>query len=554
MLPSLLSQVLDIPSDDDGSSYISEGEGSSYVPEQQDEDDDMYETMDEDEDYIEPHRRTNSSNREPSIINLETARIGQELLQSGEFGAHSFIPGTLALPFTHSLPHQLLARELAGSYAPCTTHIHASHVKSTRSIQPPTQTKLGQHYIPNQRLGHTMAQFDSRAYSGQFSQDGKFFYTCCQDFTIHLFETQDPHKFSEYKVIPAHIGRWTITDASLSADNRFVAYSSITPIVHVASTLHDNEAHFALDFSQGRYDGFGIWSLRFSGDGRELIAGTSSHCIYVYDVEANRVVVSQSGHEDDVNAVCYADTQSSHVFYSGSDDTFVKVWDRRAMRNGRGKSAGVLVGHTEGITYVASKGDGRYCLSNGKDQTMKLWDIRMLMSEAEVGALSRVDYRESWDYRYMRYPGSKTKKHPHDRSVCTYNDHSVKKTLIRCHFSPMHTTGQRYVFSGSDDGHIHIYGLDGTKVETLNASSAVQPGRMDVNDDPFDMLNWQRTNGIAVVRDASWHPDLPFITATTWNGRSEMEGAVVGFKWTEPVHSAHSVNEVEERAPWNEHI
>jgi hypothetical protein len=48
--------------------------------------------------------------------------------------------------------------------------------------------------------------------------------------------------------------------------------------------------------------------------------------------------------------------------------------DRRSMKNG--KPSGVLVGHLEGITYVASKGDGRYCLSNSKDQTMKLWDIR----------------------------------------------------------------------------------------------------------------------------------------------------------------------------------
>ena len=41
-----------------------------------------------------------------------------------------------------------------------------------------------------------------------------------------------------------------------------------------------------------------------------------------------------------------------------------------------GKASGILVGHKEGVTYVSTKGDGRYCLSNGKDQTMKLWDIR----------------------------------------------------------------------------------------------------------------------------------------------------------------------------------
>lgn len=48
--------------------------------------------------------------------------------------------------------------------------------------------------------------------------------------------------------------------------------------------------------------------------------------------------------------------------------------DRRSLRGDT--PAGVLVGHTEGLTYVASKGDGRYCVSNGKDQSMKLWDLR----------------------------------------------------------------------------------------------------------------------------------------------------------------------------------
>ncbi len=46
---------------------------------------------------------------------------------------------------------------------------------------------------------------------------------------------------------------------------------------------------------------------------------------------------------------------------------------------GDSREAGVFMGHTEGLTYVDSKGDGRYVLSNAKDQTMKLWDLRKMM-------------------------------------------------------------------------------------------------------------------------------------------------------------------------------
>ena len=51
-----------------------------------------------------------------------------------------------------------------------------------------------------------------------------------------------------------------------------------------------------------------------------------------------------------------------------------QVWDRRALRGTR--PAGVLIGHTEGITHLDPKNDGRYLLSNCKDQTARLWDIR----------------------------------------------------------------------------------------------------------------------------------------------------------------------------------
>jgi WD repeat-containing protein 23 len=41
------------------------------------------------------------------------------------------------------------------------------------------------------------------------------------------------------------------------------------------------------------------------------------------------------------------------------------------------------MGHLEGITFVDSRGDGRYFISNGKDQTTKLWDIRKMSSNAK---------------------------------------------------------------------------------------------------------------------------------------------------------------------------
>ena len=49
-------------------------------------------------------------------------------------------------------------------------------------------------------------------------------------------------------------------------------------------------------------------------------------------------------------------------------------------------------------------GDGMYVLSNGKDQTAKLWDLRKMMA-GRVDCRGLVNRQTSnWDYRFMAYP------------------------------------------------------------------------------------------------------------------------------------------------------
>jgi len=243
-----------------------------------------------------------------------------------------------------------------------------------------------------------IVNLNARCYSGQFSEDGSFFFACGQDFKVRMYDTSNPYDWKYYKTVHYYGGQWTITDATLSPDNRNLAYSSIRSQVCLANTEQgdDSEPHL-LDFSDmgsgghgygggggwGRSRGhFGIWSLRFSGDGGEIVAGTSDQSVYVYDLETRRSILRIPGHTDDVNAVCFGDKMSPHILYSGSDDTTLKVWDRRSLASMR--PAGMFLGHTEGLTYIDSKGDGRYVISNAKDQTCKLWDLRKMIN-TDVG-------------------------------------------------------------------------------------------------------------------------------------------------------------------------
>ena len=63
------------------------------------------------------------------------------------------------------------------------------------------------------------------------------------------------------------------------------------------------------------------------------------------------------------------------------------------------------------------------------------------------------------DYRWEDYPAREYMvKHPQDNSLMTYRGHHVLATLIRAYFSPLHSTAQRYIYAGSHDGSVYIFG------------------------------------------------------------------------------------------------
>ncbi|KAG5982323.1 hypothetical protein E4U55_002055 [Claviceps digitariae] len=338
-----------------------------------------------------------------------------------------------------------------------------------------------------------------------------------------MYDTSNPYNWKHYKTVNYPWGNWTLTDASLSPDNRWIAYTSIQSWVSIAPTdPNDTGSPYTLEFdhravdpdtdgdvwSTGRHD-FGIWSIRFSGDGRELVAGTTRNTLVVYDIESRRILHRIDGHNDDVNAVCFADSSSPHILYSGSDDSSVKVWDRRSL--GDGREVGAFLGHTEGITYIDSKGDGRYILSNGKDQSMKLWDLRKAMSADQCKSRHKSCFYPNtrFDYREDEYDDYDWEVHPHDNSVVTFRGHKVLKTLIRCHFSPPSATNSRYVYSGSSDGKVYIWNMDATLAGTIDVKKATMGTRR--SDRNTRVYFEPPSSWGTCVRDASWHPSAPIV-------------------------------------------
>jgi WD repeat-containing protein 23 len=57
---------------------------------------------------------------------------------------------------------------------------------------------------------------------------------------IQLYDTQDPLNWKHYKSVLYSGGQWTISDASLSPDNRLLAYASLNSTIFIADTTPES--------------------------------------------------------------------------------------------------------------------------------------------------------------------------------------------------------------------------------------------------------------------------------------------------------------------------
>ena len=101
----------------------------------------------------------------------------------------------------------------------------AVDARSPGAVQP---AAVGKRFVPN-HVARRIAPSDDRArlYSGQFSQSGNLFISAAQDQLVTIF---DANSWALQKSIAARDVAWTVTSTDLSPDERFLIYSSISPV------------------------------------------------------------------------------------------------------------------------------------------------------------------------------------------------------------------------------------------------------------------------------------------------------------------------------------
>lgn len=107
---------------------------------------------------------------------------GQDLMNSGNFGSNPRSENSIKRK--KKLARDILRRELGlGS--------DGRQKNATRLLK--------QEMIP-ESVADTIIHYNARCYSGQFSDDGNFFFSCAQDFRVRMYDTSNPYDWKYYKV------------------------------------------------------------------------------------------------------------------------------------------------------------------------------------------------------------------------------------------------------------------------------------------------------------------------------------------------------------------
>lgn len=72
------------------------------------------------------------------------------------------------------------------------------------------------------------------AYNGIFNRDGSMFITAGNDQRVLVYDTSsDLNEWKRKQTIQARAVEWTITDMDISPSQRFLAFSSLNPFIHL---------------------------------------------------------------------------------------------------------------------------------------------------------------------------------------------------------------------------------------------------------------------------------------------------------------------------------
>jgi WD repeat-containing protein 23 len=133
-------------------------------------------------DAVGPRRTRRSGPRGRAAFDKVPSEQGKELMNAGSFGSTPRSEDTIKRK--KRLAYDIMRRSLG---------------LGSEGRQRNANRLLKQDMIP-ESVADTIIHYNSRCYSGQFSDDGNFFFSCAQDFRVRMYDTSNPYDWKYYKV------------------------------------------------------------------------------------------------------------------------------------------------------------------------------------------------------------------------------------------------------------------------------------------------------------------------------------------------------------------
>uniref|UniRef100_A0A7S4NI56 Anaphase-promoting complex subunit 4 WD40 domain-containing protein n=1 Tax=Guillardia theta TaxID=55529 RepID=A0A7S4NI56_GUITH len=171
-----------------------------------------------------------------------------------------------------------------------------------------------------------------------------------------------------------------------------------------------------------------------------LVAAANGHVVSLYDANSGLRQHSLRGHQGTVNCVAWSVCEQYQLFSGGSDGT-VRLWDvrqgasclaflspegkpwtsrkrRRTEHDGTASSSSkgdeaALLAHAKGVSCLRFTPDGRYLLSSGGDERVRLWnpvscELEIVnygaFPQARAAAYKKVQFDVSWSGKLLFHP------------------------------------------------------------------------------------------------------------------------------------------------------
>lgn len=204
-----------------------------------------------------------------------------------------------------------------------------------------------------------------------------------------------------------------------------------------------------------------VLDLCITLDNKSIIAASSSHSLYVWDVSSGRVRHTLTGHKDKVCAVDVSKVSNRNVVSAAYDRT-IKVWDLQ-----KGFCVNTLM-FPSNCNALCFSMDGQTICSGHVDGNLRLWDIQSgkLLSEIAAHSNSVTSLSLSRNGNVLLSSGRDNLHNLFDMrtlEICATLRGSGSKMASNWSRSCM-SPDESYVAAGSSDGTVQIWSVANAKI------------------------------------------------------------------------------------------